>query len=186
MIESKKDLLYYIDQDRLANIGGINGIKYLMLRLYLTDGIMAYRYLKALRKYEYALNCSTGIWGKIYKGYHKLIWHKLGTKYNLNIGPNMVGPGFWMPHVIGGGIIINCRSMGVNCGANTNVIVGNKDNAEALPKIGNNVSLSTGCMIFGDISIGDNVIVAPNAVVTKDVPSNCVVGGVPAKIIKYL
>ena len=37
---------------------------------------------------------------------------------------------------------------------------------------------------FGGIAIGNNVIVAPNAVVVKDVPDNCVVAGVPAKIIK--
>ena len=35
------------------------------------------------------------------------------------------------------------------------------------------------------ITIGDNVIIAPNAVVVKDVPDNAVVGGVPAKIIKF-
>ena len=34
--------------------------------------------------------------------------------------------------------------------------------------------------------IGDNVTIAPNAVVINDVPSNCIVGGIPAKIIKYI
>ena len=33
-------------------------------------------------------------------------------------------------------------------------------------------------------NIGNNVIVAPNSVVVKDVPDNCVVSGIPAKIIK--
>ena len=40
-------------------------------------------------------------------------------------------------------------------------------------------------MIIGDVTIGNNVTIAPNSVVTKDVPSNCLVGGTPAKIIKY-
>jgi len=40
-------------------------------------------------------------------------------------------------------------------------------------------------MIIGDVRIGDNVTIAPNSVVTKNVPSNCIVGGTPAKIIKY-
>lgn len=35
-------------------------------------------------------------------------------------------------------------------------------------------------------TIGDNVIVGANAVVTRDVPSNCIVGAAPAKIIKRL
>lgn len=38
---------------------------------------------------------------------------------------------------------------------------------------------------YGGIHIGNNVTVAPNAVVTHDVPDNCIVAGVPTKIIKY-
>ena len=38
---------------------------------------------------------------------------------------------------------------------------------------------------YGGISIDNNVTVAPNAVVTHDIPDNCIVAGVPAKIIKY-
>ena len=40
------------------------------------------------------------------------------------------------------------------------------------------------CTILPGVTIGNNVVVAAGAVVTKDVPDNCVVGGVPAKIIK--
>jgi len=36
------------------------------------------------------------------------------------------------------------------------------------------------------VTLGDNVVVASGAVVTKEVPSNCVVGGNPARIIKQL
>lgn len=38
---------------------------------------------------------------------------------------------------------------------------------------------------LGGVKIGNNVTIAPNAVVVKDVPDNAVVGGVPAKIIKF-
>jgi serine O-acetyltransferase len=38
--------------------------------------------------------------------------------------------------------------------------------------------------VIGNVTINDNVIVGANAVVVKDVPSNCVVVGVPAYIIK--
>ena len=38
---------------------------------------------------------------------------------------------------------------------------------------------------MGQVKVGNNVTIAPNAVVTHDVPDNCVVAGVPAKIIKY-
>lgn len=52
--------------------------------------------------------------------------------------------------------------------------------------IGNHVWIGGNCTILPGITIGSNVVVAAGAVVTKDVPDNCVVGGVPAKIIKNL
>ena len=42
-------------------------------------------------------------------------------------------------------------------------------------KIGNNCMLGAGCMLIGKIEIGDNVIIAAKAIVTKDVPPNSVV-----------
>ena len=49
--------------------------------------------------------------------------------------------------------------------------------------IGYNVDLTIGCKIIGGVTIGDNVIVAPNSVVVKNVPDNAVVSGIPAKIL---
>lgn len=65
------------------------------------------------------------------------------------------------------------------------VIVGDciVDNTQ-IAEIGDNVELAVGCKVIGRIKIGNNVIVAPNAVVVKDVPNNAIVGGVPATIIK--
>lgn len=107
---------------------------------------------------------------------------RLSLRYNLHIGINMIGYGFHIAHLSGGGII-NCESMGKYCRMNAGVLVGNKDNQSNDATIGNNVSLSAGCKVIGKIIIGDNVIVAPNAVVTKNVPDNSVVAGVPAKFI---
>jgi acetyltransferase-like isoleucine patch superfamily enzyme len=50
--------------------------------------------------------------------------------------------------------------------------------------IGNNVWICSRAKILKGVSIGDGSIVAAGALVTKDVPANCLVGGVPAKIIK--
>lgn len=52
--------------------------------------------------------------------------------------------------------------------------------------IGNDVWIGANCMILPGVTIGSNVVVAAGAVVTKDVPDNCVVGGVPAKVIKQI
>lgn len=51
--------------------------------------------------------------------------------------------------------------------------------------IGNNVWIGYGAQILQGINIGDNVIVGAGAVVTKDIPNNAIVGGVPATIIRY-
>lgn len=50
--------------------------------------------------------------------------------------------------------------------------------------IGSNVWIGEYCRICKGVTIGDGSIVAANAVVTKDVPPNCIVAGNPAKIVK--
>lgn len=50
--------------------------------------------------------------------------------------------------------------------------------------IGDDVWIGGNCTILPGVTIGNNVVVAAGAVVTKDVPDNCVVAGVPARIIK--
>ena len=52
--------------------------------------------------------------------------------------------------------------------------------------IGNNVWIGSNSTILPGVAIGENSVVAAGAVVTKDVPENTVVGGVPAKIIKTI
>lgn len=51
--------------------------------------------------------------------------------------------------------------------------------------IGNDVWIGTRAMILDGVKIGDGAIIGAGAVVTKDVPPYAIVGGVPAKIIKY-
>ncbi|MEK1372814.1 sugar O-acetyltransferase [Limosilactobacillus fermentum] len=59
--------------------------------------------------------------------------------------------------------------------------------ATALPvTIGNDVWIGGKATILPGVTIGDNVVVAAGAVVTKDVPSNTIVAGVPARVIKEL
>lgn len=53
-------------------------------------------------------------------------------------------------------------------------------------KIGARVWIGSHATILSGVTIGDNSIVAAGAVVTKDVPANVIVGGVPAKIIKEI
>ena len=53
-------------------------------------------------------------------------------------------------------------------------------------RIGKNVWIGSSVTVIAGVTIGDNSVVAAGAVVTKDVPENTIVGGVPAKVIKTL
>ena len=53
-----------------------------------------------------------------------------------------------------------------------------------MPIIGDNVRIHKGAIVFGGITIGDNVEIGANAVVNKPVPDNAIVAGIPAKILR--
>ena len=52
--------------------------------------------------------------------------------------------------------------------------------------IGNNVNIGWNAIIMPGVTIGNNVVIAAGALVTKDVPDNSVVGGIPAKKIETI
>ena len=53
-----------------------------------------------------------------------------------------------------------------------------------MPRIGSNVYIGAGAKILGRIQIGNDVVVAANAVVIESVPDGCVVVGVPGRVVK--
>jgi acetyltransferase-like isoleucine patch superfamily enzyme len=50
--------------------------------------------------------------------------------------------------------------------------------------VGSNVWIGYGACVLRGVSVGDNSVIGTNSVVTKDVPANAVVGGVPARILR--
>ena len=91
---------------------------------------------------------------------------------------------------IGPGLIVhNCSCIfvlatriGHSCTVNQGVSVASV-RGTGWPTIGNNVYLGAGCKVIGGVTVGDNVVVSANSLVIADVPSNCTVLGVPARII---
>lgn len=93
-----------------------------------------------------------------------------------------IAEGFMLQH--GFSSTCGAEKMGYNCRVFQQVTLGYSGNKR--PELGNNVVVCSGAKIFGGIKVGNNVIVGANAVVCKDIPDNCVVGGIPAKILKRL
>lgn len=58
-----------------------------------------------------------------------------------------------------------------------------KEKGKRHPTIGDNVMISAGAKVLGNINIGNNVKIGAGSVVIKDVPDNCTVVGVPGKIV---
>lgn len=82
-------------------------------------------------------------------------------------------------------VVIHKRSViGENCIIGSNVTIGGRSKSINVPIIGHNVYVATGAKVLGNIKIGNNCVIGANAVVIDDVPENCIVAGIPAKIIK--
>jgi serine O-acetyltransferase len=99
-----------------------------------------------------------------------------------------IGPGLEIAH--GGGVVISGKVVagkklsirqGVTIGGN----LGKKNaNGRRFPILGDNVFICAGACVAGPITIGSNVVVGANAVVTKDVPDNATVAGVPGTVME--
>lgn len=188
MITSKVMLKEYIAADKSRNMVNCSR-KYLLIEPFLSlfgvvrESFYVRKYLLVLRKLEYYTNVRTHFGGDLMRIYYTIKWKRLSNKYGIYIHPNTVGKGLYIPH-FNGGIQLNCISMGDFCSVSSGVVVGNKGSQDNRAIIGNNVGLTIGCKVIGKVVLGNNVIVAPNSVVIKNIPDNAVVSGVPAKIIK--
>ncbi|MEK6684574.1 MAG: serine acetyltransferase [Nitrospirota bacterium] len=80
-------------------------------------------------------------------------------------------------------IFVLTERMGENCTVNQGVTIGNIRGKKHPPIVGDNVYFGAGCKVLGEIKIGNHVVIAANSLVVTDVPDNCTVAGVPARII---
>ena len=168
-----------------------------MSAAFIEDIRAIYRNDPAVRNIEFLL----------YPGFHAITVHrfnhwlwKLGVPFlprllsqvvrfltGLEIHPGAtIGKGFFVDH--GAGLVIGETTIvGDNCVLFHNVTLGGtgKHKGKRHPTLGNNVLVGTGAILLGPITVGDNVKIGANSFVfMKDVPSNCTVAGVPARIVK--
>jgi serine O-acetyltransferase len=162
-IRSKKDVIRYDIQRWLTILGKTAGIQYGFI--YLMTIYPEYRNLfyKRIGPFSYLIN-----W----------LCPRMNT---LFISTNDIGPGLFIQH--GFATIISAKSIGKDCWINQQVTIGYSNTTDC-PVLKDNVVISAGAKIIGNVVMGNNSNAGANAVVVKSVPENCTVVGVPAYIIK--
>ena len=177
MIKSKQDLKYYLEADAIA-IGEKRKRPHL-ISIYESDVI--WKYQIALRKNEYYHNCKCyGLWKVVYKAWQYRLF-RMQIKTGIGVPINVFGPGFSISHI--GPIVVNgFAKVGKNCRLHPFTCIGMDGRSDGTASMGDNVYISAGAKIIGEVSIADGVMIGANAVVTKSIrEENTTWGGVPAR-----
>lgn len=136
MIKTRQDLRDYIAADRARY-----SIRWFEPLIF-SEAWYTLKYLKCLRKLEYAKNNNSNFLTKIRYLFRYLRWRQLSWKYGIIISPNTCGRGLYISHIMGGGIIVVAYArLGDNCIIGPNCIIGTKRSAKDVPVIGNNVEI---------------------------------------------
>lgn len=122
--------------------------------------------------------------GGLKSKYRKLQWAFARVIYSFDIPSKIDLSEVYLCHN-GFGIVINPGSViGKGTIIQHSVTIGEKDGSHRCPIIGDNCFIGARAIILGAIRVGNNVKIGAGAVVINDVPDNCTVVGVPAKVIK--
>ncbi len=116
-----------------------------------------------------------------------IIWKRLLEVYSgISLSPRAkIGPGLYINHF--GSIFVGDVNIGENCNLSQEVTIGvaGRGDKRGMPVLGDRVYIAAGAKVFGQVVLGDDVVVGANAVVTKSFPDCSVVGGVPAQLISH-
>jgi len=182
MITTKREYKYYLDQDRLAS--SINGKGFLyQIKEFLFPNYI-WKFIRLMRKYEYLKNTNQGLFGKIQLIFVKIAYRRISLKLGFSIPVNVFGPGLSIPHY--GTIVVNpAAKVGKNCRLHVGVNIGASAGSSKAPEIGDNVYIGPGVIMYGDITIVNNITIGANSTVNKSfTEEGVVIAGTPAKIVK--
>jgi serine O-acetyltransferase len=95
-----------------------------------------------------------------------------------------IGAGFYIGH-FGGIVVADEALIGRNVNLSQGVTIGwsNRGALAGVPRIGNDVYIGPGAVIFGAVDVGEGAAIGANAVVCKSVPEWSVAVGVPARVV---
>lgn len=121
-----------------------------------------------------------------FKIFHLVMLKLFRSKNNCEFPAGLkVGPGLFLGHPYC--ITINPEAViGSHCNIHKGVTIGqeNRGIRKGVPTIGNNVWIGVNATVVGKVTIGDDVMIAPNSFVNCDVPSHSIVFGNPC-VIKH-
>lgn len=178
MIRTKKELHEYLEADKARYVHQPRW----WTRFTYSETWMLYSYFRNIRYLEYYEN-NRHWYNLIPYLYHRLKQRRMALKYGIQAKSQSLGPGFRLMHPGFLRVTPDAR-IGKNATVIPGVMIGRRrPDKSADIRIGDNVYISYGVTILAPVTIGDNVTIAANSVVIKDIPDNCVVSGVPAKII---
>ena len=115
---------------------------------------------------------------RLFYRYWIALWYR--PMDTLFIETSEIGGGLFIQH--GFSTMIAARSIGENCWINQQVTIGYT--SKGCPVIGDDVMITCGAKVLGDITVNNGTVIGANAVVVKDVEPGAVMGGVPAKDIR--
>ena len=121
-------------------------------------------------------------------GFYHLAKFVLGHckyKYGISIEPEtQIGNGLYIGH-FGCIVVAPDATIGKNCNLSQGVTIGRtyRGARAGVPTIGDNVYIGPGAKIIGSVRVGNHAAIGANCVVTRDVPDNAVVLGVPGKVV---
>lgn len=176
MIQSKADLKRYLEQDRIA-------LRKTKKRPSIA-GDEIWRYEILLRKTEYFLNCKKNPLGKAVALWYHYRLRKMGRKLcGYHIPPNAFEEGLSIAHW--GPIVVHPSArIGKNCRIHQCVTIGATNGQTQAARIGDNVFIGPCSSIIGDITIGSDIAIGANTVVTKSFTDDGItIAGTPAKKI---
>lgn len=137
------------------------------------------------RQFHYYYRKLTTCKNKALVTYYRLMFRRVCQKHGIEI-PRVVtiGKGFYLGHTYN--ITINKNAViGNNVNLHKGVTIGqeNRGKRKGCPTIGNKVWIGINATVVGNVTIGDDVLIAPNSFVNCDVPPHSVVLGNPCSII---
>lgn len=176
ILKKKINSELYSDFQRF-NAGSYNVINF--LKLFFTQPCFRYMVLFRIAS-AYSKAHPIGL---IVKIWFNLIRGRFGVQIYLKA---KLGKGFRINHY--GNILINQGvSIGENCNIAQGVSIGNvsRGKLKGCPLIGDRVWIGANAVVVGNITIGDDVLIAPLTYVNCDLPAKAVVSGNPCRIHNY-